>query len=73
MKNLVIGSLLLLLVGCGTPDPSTSQKATDKYKVICIDNVTYIMYQGSSAAYRGYGYLSIKLNENSKIVSCIGD
>lgn len=64
---LIIGLLLCLLGGCSTGDESLTKK--EDFKTVCLDGVTYYCFK-ESAGYSGYGYMSVKLDKNSKIVPC---
>lgn len=68
MRNalLLAGLTLVLLSGCDGREVTTS---SDNIKEMCIDGVTYIAFK-ESHGYNGYGYLSVKLNRESKVVEC---
>lgn len=42
------------------------------YRTICIDGVTYVAFK-EMAGNQGYGFLSVKLNRDSKIIECNHD
>ena len=44
-------------------------KTHGSYRTICIDGVTYIAFK-EMAGNQGYGFLSVKLNRESKIIEC---
>lgn len=70
MKNtcLVITCLLLFaLCGCSTGDRASTKKKD--IKTVCLDGITYYLFK-ESRGYNGYGYMSIKLDKDSKIVPC---
>lgn len=62
-KLLLAGLAIVLLSGC---DGTTVTTPSEKIKERCFDGVTYIAFK----EYSGYGYLSVKLNRESKIVEC---
>ena len=45
-------------------------KTNGSYNAICIDGVTYVAFKEMSGN-QGYGFLSVKLNRESKIIECI--
>lgn len=65
MKILLI--LVLLLAGCSTGDHSMTEP--NKFRTVCLDGVTYYVFSEFSG-YKGYGYMSVKLNRDSKVVLC---
>ena len=64
--SLILG--LVALAGCGVTDPAGNGAANLRDE-ICIDGVTYIIFKGQ-AGYAGWGYMSVKFNKDSKVVSC---
>ena len=48
---------------------SLEMKTKSSYRTICIDGVTYVAFKEMSSN-RGFGFLSVKLNRESKIIEC---
>ena len=65
MKILLI--LVLLLAGCSTGDSAMTEPS--KFRTVCLDGVTYYVFRESNGSI-GYGYMSVKLNRDSKVVLC---
>lgn len=73
MKIKTAGILLALLAiaGCreNSEKPVTPSDRTGDFKKICIEG--HIYYEKTvTFGYAGYGYLSIKLDDNGKPVKC---
>ena len=66
-RILVVLVLSSLLVSCSI---ELVQKTTGKeMKTVCLDGVTYYLF--SEIGYsRGFGYMSVKLDRESKIIPC---
>jgi hypothetical protein len=45
---------------------------TKSFRPVCIDGVTYVAFK-EMAGNQGYGFLSVKLNRESKIIECSQD
>jgi len=68
--NKIILLITLTLVAACTPS-SEPGDADARYNNICIDGVTYVYFRGDKpSGYRGYGYMSVKLDMNSKVIPC---
>lgn len=68
MKKVLIALLVTtLLCACSKGNPPSTNKSD--FKEQCIDGVTYIIFK-EHQGYQGYGYMSVKLNRDSKIVEC---
>ena len=67
MKTLIIILAALSITGCDGITRLSQHGITEK----CIDGVTYI-YDAASIGNRGYGYMSVKFNRDSKVVLCGG-
>ena len=66
-RILTILVLATALVSCSTGKEAMTSK--ENMKTICLDGVTY--YQFSEARLsKGFGYMSVKLDRESKIVPC---
>ena len=66
-RILTILVLATALVSCSTGKEAMTSK--ENMKTICLDGVTYYLY--SEIGYsRGFGYMSIKLDRESKIIPC---
>lgn len=64
---LLVVFLLLALCGCSTGDNAATKKKD--MKTVCLDGVTYYLFS-EGQGYRGFGYMSVKLDTNSKIIPC---
>ena len=68
MRNVLIALLVTtFLCACSKGNPPSTNKSD--FKEQCIDGVTYIMFKENEPS-KGYGYMSVKLNRDSKIVEC---
>ena len=65
-KFIAILLVVLSLMGCVSTE---IEKEYKKINTLCIDGVTYI-YIKEIGYNRGYGYMSVKLDTDSKIVPC---
>ena len=66
-RVLVVLVLFSLLVSCSTGKEAMTSK--ENMKTVCLDGVTYYLF--SEIGYsRGLGYMSVKLDRESKIVPC---
>ncbi len=65
-KLLLLIATALSLTACSD---SLEMKTKGTYNTICIDGVTYVAFK-ERASYQGYGFLSVKLNRESKIIEC---
>lgn len=68
-KNEKKGLLLLSLVTSISACDMTGIAVTKSEQTICIDNVTYVKFSEGNVD-RGLGYMSVKLDTNSKIILC---
>lgn len=68
MNKIVLAILLLFVVGCDAiPVPlPTNHNDIDE---VCINGVTYIFLE-ARLGYAGYGYMSVKFNPDSTVVTC---
>lgn len=67
MKKYIVMLLMVMLMftmGC-----VTTSIEPNKFKTICLDGVTYYILKEIDGN-REYGYMSVKLDTNSKIVPC---
>lgn len=64
-KYFVIVLLILSLIGCTNMELDKETKVN----TLCIDGITYI-YIKEFDGYHGWGYMSVKLNQNSKVILC---
>ena len=66
-RILAVLVLAIALVSCSTENiPSVSK---EDVKTVCLDGVTYYLF--SKPLYsKGYGFMSVKLDRESKIVPC---
>ena len=63
-RVLVVLVLFSLLVSC-----KEAMTSKENMKTVCLDGVTYYLF--SEIGYsRGFGYMSVKLDRESKIVPC---
>jgi len=68
MKKFIAVMILLLLAGCASGrDASVKDKGPG---TVCLDGVTYYLFQESGGGYKGYGYMSVKLDKGGRIVPC---
>ena len=68
MKNVLIALFVtILLCACSEGNPPSTNKSD--FKEQCIDGVTYIIFK-EHQGYQGYGFMSVKLNLDSKIIEC---
>lgn len=65
---LIIGILLFALSGCSTGNRAATKKKD--MKTVCLDGVTYYLFK-ETTGYSGFGFMSVKLDKDSKIVPCI--
>ena len=70
MKKLVLLIAITLTLSACSDDRKIKTKGS--YSTICIDGVTYVAFK-EMARYQGYGFLSVKLNRESKIIECSQD
>lgn len=63
--------LVLLVVGlmAGCSGGRGVITDTNEFKTIRLDGVTYYLWR-EMAMYSGYGYMSVKLGKDSKVVEC---
>jgi hypothetical protein len=67
MNKIIVLIAALFIVGC-----EESREPVDTgtiYNNVCIDGVTYVYFRGR-AGYAGYGYMSVKLDKDSKVIPC---
>ena len=67
MKKLAL--LIAITLSLSACDDVDKIKTKDSYNTICIDGVTYVAFKEMSGN-QGYGFLSVKLNRESKIIKC---
>lgn len=58
---------VLAVSGCSTGDNAATTK--ENMRTVCLDGVTYYLFK-ERAGYAGWGYMSVKLDRNSKVVLC---
>ena len=68
-KIALLIAITLSLSACGN---GMKINTKDSYITICIDGVTYIAFK-ETVGNLGYGFLSVKLNRESKIIECRQD
>lgn len=68
MKKLLI-LLALALTTTACSDERNSVTDQSKVKSICIDGITYVVIK-ESRGYQGHGYMSVKLDKDSKVIPC---
>lgn len=70
-KSLLVLSLVTLISACDMTeiDVTNNTNNIENVQTICIDNVTYVKFSDGKG-YKGYGYMSVKLDTNSKIILC---
>ena len=70
-KGLLVLSLVTLISACDMTeiDTTNNTRVVKNAETICIDNVTYVKFS-EGGGYSGYGYMSVKLDTNSKIILC---
>lgn len=64
---LIISVLLFALSGCSTGNNAATKKKD--MKTVCLDGVTYYLFSEYDTN-SGYGYMSVKLDKDSKVVPC---
>ena len=71
MKIAILLSLVTLVSACDIKeiDVTNNTRVVENVETICIDNVTYVKFS-EGGGYTGYGYMSVKLDTNSKIILC---
>ena len=67
MKKLAL--LIAITMSLSACADDVKIKTHGSYRTICIDGVTYIAFK-EMAGNQGYGFLSVKLNRESKIIEC---
>lgn len=67
MKKLAL--LIAITLSLSACDDNVEIKTKGSYGTICIDGVTYVAFK-EMRGYQGYGFLSVKLNRDSKIIEC---
>ena len=70
MKKLLL--LIAIPLSLSACSDSLEMKTKSSYRTICIDGVTYVAFKEMSSN-RGFGFLSVKLNRESKIIACSQD
>ena len=70
MKKLALLIAITLSLSACSDDMKIKTKGS--YSTLCIDGVTYVAFK-EMAGYQGYGFLSVKLNRESKIIECSQD
>ena len=66
MIKIILLSSIMLLASCGSQTPEDERT---NHNNICIDGVTYVYFQ-AGVGYKGFGYMSVKLDANSKVIPC---
>ncbi len=69
MKRNLILLLIVLVASSGCLSGLDSMTKKEQFKTVCLDGVTYYLFRESSG-YSGYGYMSVKLDRDSKVVAC---
>lgn len=70
-KLLLLIAITLSLSACAD---DVKIKTHGSYSTICIEGVTYVAFKEKEmVGYHGYGFLSVKLNRESKIIECSQD
>lgn len=65
-----MGGLALVLTTTACKDMKDSAPPpTNKAMVMCIDGVSYVVFK-EGRGYRGFGYMSVKLDRDSKVILC---
>lgn len=67
MKKLAL--LIAITLSLQACDDNVEIKTKGSYSTVCIDGVTYVAFK-EMAGNQGYGFLSVKLNRDSKIIEC---
>lgn len=67
MKKLVLLISITLSLSACTDNMEIKTKGS--YGTVCIDGVTYVAFK-EVVNKKGYGFLSVKLNRESKIIEC---
>ena len=65
-KLLILLALTMATTACSMDSTPVASKTA---KHICIDEVTYIAFREYNG-YRGFGYMSVKLDKDSKVIPC---
>jgi hypothetical protein len=58
---------VLIMVGCSDGRPASTGE--NDMRTVCLDGVTYYLFK-EQAGYMGWGYMSVKLGTDSKVVLC---
>ena len=66
-RILAVLVLSSLLVSCSTGKEAMTSK--ENMKTVCLDGVTYYLFRETRYS-KGFGYMSVKLDGESKIVPC---
>lgn len=67
MKRLAL--LIAITLSLSACSDNMEIKTKGSYSTVCIDGVTYVAFK-EMAGNQGYGFLSVKLNRESKIIEC---
>ena len=67
MKKLAL--LIAVTLSLSACADNVGIKTKGSYSTICIDGVTYVAFK-EMAGNQGYGFMSVKLNRESKIIEC---
>ena len=67
MKKLAL--LIAISLSLSACSDNAEIKSKGRYNTLCIDGVTYVAFK-ETVGYSGYGFLSVKLNRESKIIEC---
>lgn len=67
-KLLILLTLVLATTACKDMKDSTPPP-TNTVMVMCIDGVSYVVFK-EGRGYRGFGYMSVKLDKDSKVIPC---
>ena len=66
-RILAVLVLSSFLVSCSTGNEAMTSK--ENMKTVCLDGVTYYQFSEIKLS-KGFGYMSVKLDRESKIVPC---
>lgn len=69
MKKLLILLPLVLATTACKDMKDSAPPPTNKEMVMCIDGVSYVVFK-EGRGYRGFGYMSVKLDKDSKVIPC---
>jgi hypothetical protein len=67
MKYIITFALIAVLSGCGVKIPEEWNIRETGFSTLCLDGVSYYVHTSKDGR---MGYMSVKLDRNSKIVQC---